>query len=174
MTHETAMKDRGGNRPPAVFSPDRRYRYLLTRRTGFGESAVCFVMLNPSMADGEKNDATIRRCIGFANSWGYGWFYVVNLSPFRATDPDRLRDEGPEPEDVWERNLGYVMAAARECGLVVVAWGNHGGLQDRAAKVLAALREAGHAVHCLGLTKQGHPKHPLRLNGDTQPILYQE
>ena len=112
--------------PAAQFSPDRRYRYLLTRQVGFGDKRVLFVMLNPSTADEEKNDPTIRRCIGFANGWGYGWLDVTNLSPLRATDPKQLLAAGPEPWDVWNRNLYHIMAAAGSSDLVVAAYGNHG------------------------------------------------
>ena len=62
----------------ALFSRDRTYRYRLGPRWGDG-AAVCFVLLNPSIADATKDDATVRRCIGFARSLGYGVLEVVNL-----------------------------------------------------------------------------------------------
>ena len=75
----------------AVISACGRYRYLLTRRVGPGTRAVTFIMLNPSTADATRDDPTIRRCIGFARSWGIGGVDVVNLFAFRATEP---RDGG--------------------------------------------------------------------------------
>ena len=163
MTH---TKDR----PAALFSPDRRYRYLLTRRTGFGEKAVNFIMLNPSTDDAVKNDPTIRRCIGFANSWGCGWLHVTNLSPLRATDPRTLLAAGPEPEDVWNRNLDHNMESAGSSDLVVAAWGVHGEAEGRAERVLATLRDAGREVCCLGTTRQGNPLHPLYVPAVTKPV----
>src|ERR1700733_11688299 len=77
-----------------------KYRYLLERewrgthnpknwewmgfKDGVGEEvgqpkSALFVMLNPSTADAEKDDATIRRCVGFAKSWNYERLAVVNL-----------------------------------------------------------------------------------------------
>ena len=91
--------------PDARFSDDRRYRYLLTRRVGSGTKSVMFLMLNPSTADEVRDDPTIRRCIGFANSWECGWLYVTNLSPLRATDPADVLEAGPEPDDVWDSNM---------------------------------------------------------------------
>ena len=73
MTAHLGMADTG-----ATLSPCGRYRYRLTRRWGDG-GAVAFVMLNPSTADAEKDDPTIRRCIGFAREWRFGRLIVVNL-----------------------------------------------------------------------------------------------
>jgi hypothetical protein len=70
----------------AVFSADGRYRYRLTRDLG-GKTTVTFIMLNPSTADANLDDPTIRRCKGFAKDWGYGRLIIVNLFAFRATDP---------------------------------------------------------------------------------------
>jgi hypothetical protein len=51
---------------------------------------ICFIGLNPSTADAEVNDPTIRRCIGFAHDWGFGGLLMLNLFAFRATDPKRV------------------------------------------------------------------------------------
>ncbi len=119
--------------PLAKFSPDRRYRYILCRDLGFqGEGRAMFTMLNPSTADEHRDDPTIRRCIRFARSWGYGWLYVTNLSPFRATDPAEMLAEGPEPPGVWDQNLDHIMSAAGSSELVIAAWGNHGSAEGRA------------------------------------------
>ena len=128
-------------------------------------------MLNPSTADGETDDPTIRRCIKFANTWGYGWLHVVNLSPLRATDPRELLRAGPEPEDVWLENLATVVATAEASDLVVAAWGVHGAVEDRADRVLAAL-DGRWRIYCLGLTKEGHPRHPLYLRKDAEPQAF--
>lgn len=73
----------------AVFSGCGRYRYRLTRELG-GKLTLTVVMLNPSTADGSKDDPTIRRCKGFAKDWGYGRLVIVNLYAFRATDPRHM------------------------------------------------------------------------------------
>ncbi|TMF61888.1 MAG: DUF1643 domain-containing protein, partial [Chloroflexi bacterium] len=67
----------------ATFSADRRYRYRLWRRWDGARPVVAFVMLNPSTADARRDDPTIRRCIGFAKSWGFGGVEVVNLFAYR-------------------------------------------------------------------------------------------
>ena len=170
--------------PVAKFSEDRRYRYLLTRRVGFGSDAVMFVMLNPSTADESHDDPTIRRCINFGKAWGYGWLYVCNLSPFRATDPKEMLGAGPEPDAVWEENLRTILSVARRCDQVIAAYGAYadalpvvyhektGTRLNRASLVIEALKANGHDVQCLGTTRHGYPKHPLHLKVDTTPVPF--
>jgi hypothetical protein len=76
----------------AVFSPCGRYRYRLVRRWDSALPLLCLVMLNPSKANGRRNDPIVRRCIGFASSWGYGGIVVRNLYALVSTDPDELGD----------------------------------------------------------------------------------
>ena len=146
----------------AVISACGRYRYLLTRQVGPGSRTATFIMLNPSTADASINDATIRRCIGFARRWGCGRLAVLNLFAFRATDPaDMKRAEdpvGPENRAWFDRTL----SDAGE-GPVVCGWGVHGEHAGQDQTVLGWLAEIGVRSLALGLTKEGHPKHPLYL-----------
>ena len=159
------------NEEPARMSPDGRYRFLLTRRTSFGQKAVMFLMLNPSTADAVQDDPTIRRCINFAARWECGWLYVVNLSPLRATVPADLLRAGPEPEEVWLENVQTIRDTAARSDLVVAAWGAHGQAEGRAQRVLAAL-DGNSEMHCLGTTRDGHPRHPLYLPAATKLSLF--
>jgi len=144
----------------ATFSRDRRYRYRLWRRWDRGRPVVAFVMLNPSTADARRDDPTIRRCVGFAQRWGYGGIEVVNLYAYRATDPRALRTVR---DPVGPGNRRHMRRALRRAALVVLAWGAnaHG---DR-------LTGVGQA-HCLGLTRAGQPRHPLYLRRDVRPEPY--
>lgn len=159
----------------AALSPDGRYRFHLQRMLSplLDADRVCgFLMLNPSTADSESDDPTIRRCIDFALRWDCTVLQVVNLSPLRATDPEYLIRTGEEPQDVWETNLRYIRQAARDSSIFVAAYGNHGGALGRDRRVLAVLRSMGVDVYALGLTKAGHPKHPLYVAAETQPRLW--
>lgn len=158
----------------AAFSWDRTYRYFLRRRCGFGEKVCTFIMLNPSTADETHNDATITRCIGFAKSWGYGWLYITNLSPFRATDPKAMIAHGHEPVGVEASNLQHILDAADVSDLIMVAYGVGGVIQNRAEYITDELLSRGHDLYCLALTKDGYPHHPLRIPSITQPQLYKE
>ena len=149
--------------PVARFSADRRYRYQLTRRVGFGDRTVAFLMLNPSTADEVVNDRTVRRCINYANAWGYGWLIVTNVSPLRATDPREMLAAGPEPEEVRRENDRAILEAASIAELVVAAYGVDGAAEGRDERAVSLLTDAGVTVMCLGLTKEGSPRHPLYL-----------
>jgi hypothetical protein len=143
-----------------------RYRYRLWREWGEGPR-VCFVMLNPSTADAEQDDPTIRRCIGFAKVLGAGSLDVVNLYALRATDPREIaRDAAP----VGPANNTYIDEAARRAEMVICAWGAHSHARDRAATVLGILRRAGVKPMCLRRTKAGHPAHPLYLPASARPF----
>lgn len=153
----------------AVFDRTGRYRYALTRRWAAEGPPVLFVLLNPSTADAERDDPTIRRCIGFARDWGHGAVEVANLFAWRATRPADLR-RAPAP--VGPRNDRHLLAAAGRAARIVLAWGVHGALHGRDAAVLALLRREGHALECLGVTGGGQPRHVLYLPRDTAPRPY--
>ncbi len=85
----------------AVFSPSRKYRYVLRREWGDTERKMAvFIGLNPSTADETTDDPTIRRCMGYARDWGCSGLYMLNLFAVRATDPkDMLADLNPVGAD---------------------------------------------------------------------------
>ena len=144
----------------AVFSEDRRYRYLLRRRVGESDRQALFIMLNPSKADEERNDPTIRRCIGFARGWGFGNLEVVNLFALMSTNPKvLLKAEDP----VGSGNDGAIRTAMRSADLIVLAWGNNGLLHEKRATAVTTMVRKAAQPYCLGLTMKGAPKHPLRL-----------
>lgn len=145
----------------AVISPCERYRYLLYRRVGSG-GVVVFVGVNPSTADATVDDATIRKCRGFASRWGFGMFFMVNLCAYRATDVRELaRVDDPVGPDT-DRHLREAFAGA---DLIVPAWGARGklplSLEWRVDRVRELLRESGKPCKVLGLLKHGDPRHPL-------------
>ena len=158
--------------PVARFSADRRYRYQLTRRVGFGDRTVAFLMLNPSTANEVRNDRTVRRCINYANAWGFGWLIVTNVSPLRATDPREMLAAGPEPEEVRRENDRSILEAASLAELVVAAYGADGSAEGRDEHAVNLLTDAGVAVMCLGLTKEGAPRHPLYLQATATPFVF--
>jgi hypothetical protein len=171
----------------AEISADGRYRYTLEREWMTGEGTCLFVMLNPSTADATEDDPTIRRCVKFAQRWGYQRLAVGNLYAFRATDPDDLwKPDGPVGEypccaggDRHNRNDHHIEELAAEADRVVVAWGaNPGPIEWRRARVLEILAQShGAPVLCLGTTANGSPTHPLargrhRVPDDVEPQPY--
>ena len=148
----------------AVFSEDRRYRYLLRRRLSESRKRVLFIMLNPSRADEERNDPTIRRCIGFARSWGFGLLDVVNLFALASTDPLALLNA---EDPIGKYNDAAICAALEVADMAVLAWGNHGLTYGKRSMKVTAMAGRHTRTYCLGLTTKGAPKHPLRLSMNT-------
>ena len=126
-------------------------------------------MLNPSTADAFQLDPTNRRCVGFAQAWGYGAIVTTNIFAFRSTNPAGLRTTN---DAVGPENNEAILTAAKNADLVIAAWGTHGELQERGNAAREMLTEAGSALHMLRLTKAGHPGHPLYVAGDTQPMRW--
>jgi hypothetical protein len=149
----------------ATFDPNRIYRYRLWREWSPLKPTVAFLMLNPSTADEHVLDPTLRRCLGFAQVWGYGRMEIINLFALRATNPKQLYThpypEGPE-NDSW---ISLVASRAEQ---VVCGWGTHGEYRDRATCVALQLIENGVPMFCLGTTKGGMPKHPLYLSNKSE------
>jgi len=159
----------------AVFNADRTHRYLL-RRDVFANSTTAagtllFVMLNPSTADETDDDPTIRRCIGFARSWKFAALVVANLFSLRSTDPKALYST-PGAEGDPENATAILSYAHEPYVKTVCAWGVHGALRHRGEDVRRFLEGEGASLHHLGLTKDGHPKHPLYLRGDLKPVKW--
>jgi len=145
------------------------YRYLLTRRwfdffNGEAPHLVCFIMLNPSTADAEFDDATITRCINYAKLWGYNGIQVVNLFGLRSRMPSVLYTH---PDPIGPLNDQYILTSMQECSLVVAAWGIHGEYQSRGEVVRNICKNR--KIYCLSITKEGHPAHPLYLKKILQP-----
>lgn len=161
----------------AVLSPCLHYRYALWRewkeplwadRHGRIAHTCLFIMLNPSTGDAEQDDPTIRKCVGFAQRWGYTRVEIVNLFAYRATDPADLlmghalnADAGPHL--TGPLNKRYVQVAIAGARRVVLAWGQWGAYLNQDHKVLDWIREADPCVllKCLGFNGNRTPKHPL-------------
>ncbi len=152
----------------AILSDDRKYRYRLTRDLGFsGNGACCFIMLNPSTADEERDDPTIRRCVGYAKRFGCMFLEVVNLFAYRSTSPDLLYGMSRDSA-VGTDNDRHIAEACNASRIVICAWGNHGHLFGRNAEVLALIKaQQGAAPMALKInTKSKQPAHPLYLRSD--------
>ena len=150
----------------AVYSDCERYRYSLTRIWAPAGPKVLFVMLNPSTATEVQNDPTVERCERRARALGFGGFRVANIFAFRATDPRVMRAEA---DPIGPGNDTAIAQSAPWADRIICAWGTHGAHLDRGAQVSALLRATDQPLYHLGLTKAGHPTHPLYIAYDRQP-----
>ena len=151
-------------RRQASISANGQYRWSLHRDWRTTEERprwATFVMLNPSTADGEQDDPTIRRCVGFARALGCTGLAVVNLYAFRATSPADLWKTQDPVGPTNDHHLAVFLSMSKHYGFpVIAAWGAH-ARPDRIAQVVAL--PGADRLTCLGMTKSGAPRHPLYL-----------
>jgi hypothetical protein len=157
----------------AEFSPCGRYRYTLERRWDgkpFGSpGVVAWLMMNPSTADEQVDDPTVRRARDFTRRWGHGAMVVLNAFALRATRPAMLL----EAEDPVGRpeNDAAITRWAKQAEMVVAAWGlPPKPLWGRSLEVAALLAAAGVQPVALKVTQSGQPGHPLYIGGETRPV----
>lgn len=146
----------------AIISDCKKYRYRLWRIWDADKGNVMFVLHNPSTADENNDDPTVRRCVNYAKSWGYGGIYICNLYPYRATNPKDLLNK-PFEEISPPQNMYYINQTLKKCSLHVLAYGNP-AIKDTTPVLFDNI------YMCLGLTKKGNPKHPLYLPSNLMPI----
>jgi len=150
----------------AIYSDCERYRYSLTRVWDEAGTRVNFVMLNPSTATEVQNDPTVERCERRARTLGYGSFAVTNIFAWRDTDPRAMRAAA---DPVGPGNDAAILDRATWAQDVIAAWGTHGAHLDRGTAVHNLLRQVDRPLFHLGLSKAGHPKHPLYLPYTQRP-----
>ena len=160
----------------ALISDCGQYRYALDRngileRDDAPNNHVCFIGVNPSTADGEKDDATIRKLIGFCKRWEVNNFTIVNLFALRATDVKELQRH-QLPTNL--ANEGHVWRVFNLTETIIPCWGSLNKLNSRADLLNSVLRikwligKAGKPIKIFGETKDGDPKHPLMLPYSTK------
>jgi hypothetical protein len=165
----TRTHTKGDAPSTAVYSDCERYRYSLTRVWDDAGRKVLFVMLNPSTATEVQNDPTVERCERRARTLGFGAFRVANIFAWRDTDPKNMRAAS---DPVGPENDATLLQGAAWADQIIAAWGTHGAHRDRSAEVAALLKGCEVPLAHLGLSKAGHPKHPLYLPYTQQPIIW--
>lgn len=158
----------------AELSACGNYRYLLWRVWNEYRPMAVFVMLNPSTADANTDDPTIRRCVQFASENGYGGLFVVNIFAYRATDPASLPIGSMAVSEIGlpDINLKTILGACQKSEVIVAGWGKHWQAQANGRMLTRKIQDAGFHLHCLGLNKDGSPKHPLYIKSGTPLIPF--
>lgn len=150
----------------AVISDDQKYRYYLSRKWSEEGKVIAFIGLNPSTADAERDDPTIRRCINFAKSWGGSKLVMGNLYAYRSTNPNILNSVD---DPIGVDNDAWLARIISESQIVIAAWGVLGKIHGRDIQILNNHRAN---LSYLKLTKEGYPAHPLYLSSTLTPIKY--
>lgn len=158
------------------FSADRTYRYSLTHdlreefalfRENGPKNKIAWIGLNPSTADEQQLDPTLRRVREFTRSFGGNVFVMLNLFAFRATLPENMK---AAQDPVGPDNDQIILKHAREASMVIAAWGNDGLFGRRDTRVTALLEKAGIQLMALKITGKRCPSHPLYLPKTLKPF----
>lgn len=176
------MRGKGWNLRPGIhgdayFTEDELYRPLLSRTWRAPLVYVMAIGLNPSTADANTDDPTIRKLIWFTTrSHLYSGFMMTNICDYRSTDPRALLQPDIKPRS--EENLDFIFKTAKRASLVVACWGAiDPKLRSYADDVIETVKRTKQTLHCFGKTKDGHPRHPLYLSKqdmlDYEPFDYQ-
>ncbi len=154
----------------ALYSDCESYRYALTRVWDAKRRRVLFVMLNPSTATEVQNDPTVERCERRARALGFGAFRVCNIFAWRATDPRNMR---AQDDPVGPENDATILKGCDWADEIICAWGTHGEHRARGPEVERLMRATRQPLTHLGLSKAGHPKHPLYIAYAVKPVAWQ-
>ena len=149
----------------AIFSGDRKYRYILWRVWSSNPILRLLIGLNPSTANEFKDDPTIARDIKRAAQDGFGGLLRVNLYGYCSAYPEVLLGDG---DFIGVQNDEYIKLAISMAKQTVCGWGSFPPVVNRAPEVLKMIPEP----FCLGINKDGQPKHPLYISYDTPIIKY--
>ncbi|MGC8203345.1 DUF1643 domain-containing protein [Aliiroseovarius sp. PTFE2010] len=162
----TRQFQKGDAHSTAIYSDCENYRYALTRIWDPDGRRALFIMLNPSTATEVQNDPTVERCERRARALGFGGFRVTNIFAWRDTDPRKMRAAA---DPIGPQNDQTIVESVPLADQVICAWGTHGAHLERGPHVERLLRQTGAPLFHLGLSKAGHPKHPLYIAYAEQP-----
>lgn len=155
-------------RTEAYLSDDRMFRYWLLRYWNEALPLMALIGSNPSTADEEKNDPTIRKEIGFAGRLGFGGILKLNVGAFRATDPkDWKAARDPfGPENSIDHLQGYIVKW--QPSIVVAAWGRPCLTSERGRHRAETIKKSILGMKCWGRNADRSPRHPLMLAYTTE------
>ncbi len=146
------------------------YRYILGTR---GKNPLICIGINPSTAEPDNLDNTLKSVERIALGNGYDSFIMFNVYAQRATDPDAMeRSCNPLLHKENLEAFRYVLSISSHPA-VWAAWGaiieKRDYLADCVRDMVQLGQQFGAKWYCAGaITKKGHPHHPLYLRKDEQ------
>ena len=153
----------------AELSLNGLYRWGLSRTVNRQGKTAMWIGINPSTADAELDDHSIRKLYGFGDLLGVRTWLVGNLCAFRATD---VRELAKVEDPVGSSCDHYLARMIERADLIIAGWGKVDKLPrrlyGRPDEVLRLVRAAGKEMMCWGVNSDGSPRHPLMLSYETQ------
>lgn len=144
----------------AMLSDCGKYRYSLSRIWDNKGPLLAWVCLNPSIADAERDDPTLKQMMHFSQAWGYGGLYVTNLFAYRTTYPKDLTKLSREVAvgPLNNEHIGHVLAMTQA---VIGGWGASGTRWGRDKEVLSLIKASGRTLLAFETSDARFPLHPL-------------
>ena len=151
----------------------QEYRYLLGTR---GENPLICIGINPSTAEPDNLDNTLKSVQRIALANGHDSFLMFNVYAQRATDPDHMEEACNA--DLHTQNMIAFEYVLSHCGqgvrpAVWAAWGTiiekRPYLADCLRDMIALGQQYGAEWWSVGkISVKGHPHHPLYLPKNAQ------
>ena len=141
----------------ADISNDKKERFSLSRIWDSKKPKVLYIMLNPSYADDELDDPTIKRLIFFSKKFKFGGFYVTNLFTQITPYPKELNMDN----HLKKKNLKIISELIKKSNSIVYAWGN---LVNEPRELLSIVKNP----LCFKKNLNGTPRHPLYLPSSSE------
>lgn len=147
-----------------VNDKDNDVRYILGTK---GQNTLLCFGINPSTAEPDKLDNTLKSVERIALNNGYDSWIMMNVYPQRATNPSDMH--GEIDEEIHFNNLKYIEELLEQTNITI--WAAWGTLINKRAYLKSCLQDivrlSDHAgvewVNVGKRTKDGHPHHPLYL-----------
>ncbi len=157
----------------SMASADQRCRFTYTKIWERNKPKALFILMNPSKGTELKIDNTIVNINNYCVDNGFGSFRIVNLFPFRATDPKELVGNTNIES---ERNMEVISNSIDEFDVVIIAWGTEKKFIRKKREVEQLLISKAlipSKVLCWQDNKSGdYPKHLRILADDWKQIPY--
>lgn len=148
------------------------YRYVLGTR---GKNPLIVIGVNPSTASPDALDPTLKSAQRIAKLNGYDSFWMINVYPQRATDPDDM--ERKCNGFLQQQNLSAFknLLQRSQSKDVWCAWGNVIDKRSFLKSCVSDILQTGNKFGANWLQaektcKSGNPHHPLYLKAETKLI----
>lgn len=149
---------------------DNKVRYVLGYK---GNKTLICLGINPSTAEPNKLDNTLKSVERIAINNGYDSFIMLNVYPVRQTIFQELEQKAQEI--FFKRNLKEIENIIASMSGVIDVWIAFGNLiEDRDylmkswEEIDKILKKYNVTYYCAGINNTGMPKHPLYLKSNTK------
>lgn len=122
----------------AIFSDDKKHRYLLKKTWDESKPHACVIMFNPHFSDCLRADNTTNKIMNYLVSScnGYGGIYFMNLYSIMESDKDAVtRDKKDNPPETDK----YLTKAFENSSDIFLAWGINEDNKKRIKQVKAII-----------------------------------